>query len=271
VPGIGGKDRLDKLISQYAGVIGLKDWRVWDAVQITALLDANPRIRRAFAATITPSDLLAQLRDRLDETPVVSVVLGAAAVAPGSQAARQLSRRPTTLAAALSGSGQRSVRSPKTARAGCSTSPAAPAVGPPLSARDIMNPAAAIPAAASLLLANGAPANIPAAIFAYNHSPDYVTEVLDWASTYASGRYTVSASRQANCTLAATPAISKSAAEILADATTRAGSSMRTLAGYVHRSGNNTNVLARYRRAVEMRWLAICSSRHPVMAHQPGW
>jgi hypothetical protein len=83
VPGTGGKDRLDKLIGQYAGVIGLKDWRVWDAVQITALLDANPRIRRAFAATITPSDVLAQLRDRLDEPPVVSVVLGAAAIAPG--------------------------------------------------------------------------------------------------------------------------------------------------------------------------------------------
>ena len=68
---------------------------------------------------------------------------------------------------------------------------------------DIMNPADAIPAAARLLLANGAPANIPAAIFAYNHSPDYVTDVLQWASTYATGGYTVSASQQADCTLAA--------------------------------------------------------------------
>jgi cell wall-associated NlpC family hydrolase len=68
---------------------------------------------------------------------------------------------------------------------------------------NIMNPAAAIPAAARLLLANGAPANIPAAIFAYNHAPDYVTEVLNWASTYAAGGYTVSASQQASCTLAA--------------------------------------------------------------------
>jgi cell wall-associated NlpC family hydrolase len=32
--------------------------------------------------------------------------------------------------------------------------------------------------AARLLLASSAPGNIPAAIFAYNHSPDYVTEVL---------------------------------------------------------------------------------------------
>jgi membrane-bound lytic murein transglycosylase B len=69
---------------------------------------------------------------------------------------------------------------------------------------DIMNPADAIPAAARLLLANGAPANIPAAIFAYNHSPEYVAEVLDWASTYAAGGYTLSASQQVNCTLAAT-------------------------------------------------------------------
>jgi cell wall-associated NlpC family hydrolase len=68
---------------------------------------------------------------------------------------------------------------------------------------NIMNPADAIPAAARLLLANGAPANIPAAIFAYNHAPDYVTEVLNWAGTYAVGGYTVSASQQASCTLAA--------------------------------------------------------------------
>jgi cell wall-associated NlpC family hydrolase len=52
---------------------------------------------------------------------------------------------------------------------------------------NIMNPADAIPAAARLLLANGAPANMQAAIFAYNHSDQYVSEVLDWASRYATG------------------------------------------------------------------------------------
>jgi cell wall-associated NlpC family hydrolase len=79
---------------------------------------------------------------------------------------------------------------------------------------DIMNPADAIPAAARLLLASGAPANIPAAIFAYNHSPDYVTEVLDWARAYATGGYTVSASQQADCTLAA---VSQAPGKIAAD------------------------------------------------------
>jgi hypothetical protein len=81
---------------------------------------------------------------------------------------------------------------------------------------DIMNPAAAIPAAARLLLANGAPASIPAALFAYNHSPDYVTDVLAWARTYAAGDYTISGGQQAGCSLAAAaPAPSKIAAQII--------------------------------------------------------
>ncbi len=50
-----------------------------------------------------------------------------------------------------------------------------------------MNPADAIPAAARLLLANGAPGNLQQAIFAYNHSPQYVSDVLDWAARYAAG------------------------------------------------------------------------------------
>lgn len=65
----------------------------------------------------------------------------------------------------------------------------------------ITNPADAIPAAARLLLANGAPGNIPAAIFAYNHSSGYVQDVLGWARKYASGGYTVNPNQQANCTL----------------------------------------------------------------------
>jgi cell wall-associated NlpC family hydrolase len=52
---------------------------------------------------------------------------------------------------------------------------------------DIMNPADAIPAAARILLANGAPGNLQQAIFAYNHSGSYVTDVLDWAAHYAAG------------------------------------------------------------------------------------
>lgn len=89
---------------------------------------------------------------------------------------------------------------------------------------DIMNPADAIPAAARLLLANGAPAAIPAAIFAYNHSPDYVREVLSWANTYAAGGYTVSGGQQADCTLAAVrQAPSAIAAQIVSYAMAQAG------------------------------------------------
>src|SRR5712692_4602802 len=46
-------------------------------------------------------------------------------------------------------------------------------------------PAAAIFAPANSLRASGAPADIPGAVFAYNHSQAYVDEVLRWASTYA--------------------------------------------------------------------------------------
>ena len=41
---------------------------------------------------------------------------------------------------------------------------------------NIMNPGDAIPAAARLLVANGAPGNLQQALFAYNHSSSYVTE-----------------------------------------------------------------------------------------------
>jgi len=85
IPGAGGKARIDKLIREYSHRIGLKDWRVWDAGQITALLNAYPDVRRAFAALITPSEVLAQMRDRLDTPPEVSVVLNIpiAAIRPG--------------------------------------------------------------------------------------------------------------------------------------------------------------------------------------------
>jgi peptidoglycan DL-endopeptidase CwlO len=51
---------------------------------------------------------------------------------------------------------------------------------------DVYDPADAIPAAARMLKAHGAPANIRTAIFAYNHSNDYVNHVLHIADTYAS-------------------------------------------------------------------------------------
>jgi peptidoglycan DL-endopeptidase CwlO len=89
---------------------------------------------------------------------------------------------------------------------------------------DIMNPADAIPAAARYLLANGAPANLAAAIFAYNHSPDYVSQVLAWARRYAAGSNKISTDQQASCTAAAvSQAPSKLAAQIIAFAMNQIG------------------------------------------------
>ena len=52
---------------------------------------------------------------------------------------------------------------------------------------NIMDPADAIPAAARMLAANGAPGNLSQAIFAYNHAGWYVAEVLAQAARYAAG------------------------------------------------------------------------------------
>jgi soluble lytic murein transglycosylase-like protein len=52
---------------------------------------------------------------------------------------------------------------------------------------DVYDPGDAIPSAASYLRANGAASNLQGAIFAYNHSEQYVTDVLGWAARYARG------------------------------------------------------------------------------------
>jgi cell wall-associated NlpC family hydrolase len=65
---------------------------------------------------------------------------------------------------------------------------------------NIMDPADAIPAAARLLVANGAPGNLQQAVFAYNHSGSYVTDVLDQAARYAAGgAQAISAAGSAVC------------------------------------------------------------------------
>lgn len=53
--------------------------------------------------------------------------------------------------------------------------------------KDVYDPEDAVPAAARYLEAHGAPADLHAAIFAYNHAWWYVDMVLDWASRYAEG------------------------------------------------------------------------------------
>ena len=61
---------------------------------------------------------------------------------------------------------------------------------------NVYDPGDAIPSAAFFLKANGAPANIQAALFAYNHSDGYVTDVLDWATRYAADGTRVLAAEQ---------------------------------------------------------------------------
>jgi len=69
---------------------------------------------------------------------------------------------------------------------------------------DIQNPADAIPAAARLLVASGAPANMRAAIFAYNPANWYVDEVLAQAARYAAGgAQVITAASSPLCLLAA--------------------------------------------------------------------
>jgi peptidoglycan DL-endopeptidase CwlO len=69
---------------------------------------------------------------------------------------------------------------------------------------DVYDPGDAIPSAARFLQAHGAPAAMQAAIFAYNHSSDYVTVVLEWAARYAGGgAQVISAPSSALCQQAA--------------------------------------------------------------------
>jgi peptidoglycan DL-endopeptidase CwlO len=69
---------------------------------------------------------------------------------------------------------------------------------------NIMSPADAIPAAARLLAANGAPGHLQQALFAYNHSSAYVTDILAWAARYtAGGAQAISAAGSALCQQAA--------------------------------------------------------------------
>jgi peptidoglycan DL-endopeptidase CwlO len=60
----------------------------------------------------------------------------------------------------------------------------------------VYDPADAIAGAAKYLVEHGVQTDPAAAIFAYNHLESYVQDVLSWASTYASGGYTVTADTQ---------------------------------------------------------------------------
>lgn len=57
--------------------------------------------------------------------------------------------------------------------------------------KDRYDPADAIPGAANYLKHSGAPQRTRTAIFAYNHSVQYVNSVLSWAQRYAAGTFNV--------------------------------------------------------------------------------
>jgi len=70
---------------------------------------------------------------------------------------------------------------------------------------DVYDPGDAIPSAARFLKDHGAPASLQAALFAWNHSTQYVTLVLAWAARYThGGAQALSAAASTVCTLSAT-------------------------------------------------------------------
>jgi peptidoglycan DL-endopeptidase CwlO len=68
----------------------------------------------------------------------------------------------------------------------------------------VYDPADAIASAAKYLIEHGAQSDIQGAIFAYNHADWYVQAVLNYASEYAAGGYTVSAVNQNSSTATCT-------------------------------------------------------------------
>ena len=70
----------------------------------------------------------------------------------------------------------------------------------------VYDPADAIAGAAKYLVAHGVQQNAAAAVFAYNHADWYVQEVLNWASTYAAGGFTVAQVNQTGNNTAGTAA-----------------------------------------------------------------
>jgi cell wall-associated NlpC family hydrolase len=70
----------------------------------------------------------------------------------------------------------------------------------------VYDPADAIAGAAKYLVEHGVQQNPAAAIFAYNHADWYVQEVLNWASTYAAGGFTVAQVNQTGNNIAGTAA-----------------------------------------------------------------
>jgi hypothetical protein len=78
VPGGGGKDRVDDLIRGYLGTLPVKDWRIWDATQITTLgllPECAPRVcrvdhlERGHRHDVRPTHLPGPSQRRCRDTP----------------------------------------------------------------------------------------------------------------------------------------------------------------------------------------------------------
>ncbi|WP_037568331.1 hypothetical protein [Phaeacidiphilus oryzae] len=63
VPAVGGIDRLNNAITEYADDLGLQGWAVWHRDEICRLLDIHSQVRRTYAHFITPGDVLSNLLD----------------------------------------------------------------------------------------------------------------------------------------------------------------------------------------------------------------
>jgi cell wall-associated NlpC family hydrolase len=92
--------------------------------------------------------------------------------------------------------------------------------------RDVYDPKDAIPAAAHYLKRSGAPDRLQTALFTYNHSPEYVHTVLDWAQRYASA---ANLANDAVCATAKTPstAATRTAKKVIAYARDQIGKPYR--------------------------------------------
>lgn len=80
-------------------------------------------------------------------------------------------------------------------------------------APSVYDPADAIAAAAKYLVAHGVQTDPEGAIFAYNHADWYVQDVLDFASRYASGGFTVDTAQQSGGSSTCTGNMTLDAAE----------------------------------------------------------
>ena len=65
----GSKDRAVAVLEEYKNQSPLKDYAIWDYDQIRTFLDAYEDIRKAYAAFVTPGDVLAKIISQLSPSP----------------------------------------------------------------------------------------------------------------------------------------------------------------------------------------------------------